>query len=411
MARVTMLWTALRRIDSRAVRTISAVILAIALLSGEAVQAQHYQVLHNFTGGSDGAIPRATLLLDRAGSLYGTAGPVFKMSNTGSGWIFMPLFVFPGGYDGTGSSAALAFGPDGSLYGTADGGDPQCADGEGDGCGIVFNLKPPPTRPASIYTPWKETVLHAFAGRPYDGEFPWTGSLIFDPAGNLYGTTEFGGNAGNWGTVFEMTAAGGGWTESVIYNLGYGTNGPMSGVVMDGAGNLYGTTGDGWVAFEMSPSYGGWLFTQLHTFDGGSDGGLAYAGLVLDSKGNLFGTTILGGKYNSGLIYELSPSNGGWIYQDIYDLRGGGTFAPLTIDTEGNLYGATSEGGGSDGAGMVFKLSPSSGGWTLTDLHDFTFQTEWFPNGGVTLDSQGNLYGTARSGGAYGWGVVWEITP
>jgi len=399
---------------SERVRHLAKVGFALVLASGIAIpsaQAQKYTVIHNFTGGNDGALPRSTLIVDRAGNLYGTAGPVFKMSHAGSGWVYTPLFIFPGGYDGSGSGAAIAFGPDSSLYGTADGGDLQCSDGEGGGCGIVFNLKPPPTRPASFFSPWKETVLHAFAGRPSDGEFPWTGAIIFDRAGNLYGTTEFGGNSGNWGTVFKMTAYGGGWTESVIYNLAYGTNGPYSGVVMDSAGNLYGTTGDGTVIFELSPYGDGWTFTDLHDFTGGlNDGGLAYGGLVFDSHGNLFGATTTGGAHGGGVVYELTPSNGTWTYHIIYNLPNGGPFDSLTVDAAGNLYGAAQD-GGSDSAGMVFKLSQSNGVWTLTDLHDFTFDTEWFPEGGVTLDANGNLFGTAKDGGAHGWGVVWEITP
>ncbi len=375
-------------------------------------QAQKYKVIHNFTGGQEaGALPRSTLIIDRAGNLYGTAGPVFKMTNTGGGWVYTPLFVFSGGY-GDGSLAALAFGPDGSLYGTTDsGGDLQCGDGEGYGCGTVFNLKPPPTRPPALLTPWKETVLHAFAGRPSDGETPWTGALIFDQAGNIYGTTEFGGNAGNWGTVFKLTPYAGGWTESILYNLSYGTNGPYSGVVMDSSGNLYGTTGDGTVVFELSPSGGGWIFADLHDFTGGpNDGGLAYGGLVFGPEGSLYGATTIGGTHNGGVVYELTPSNGTWTYQIIYNLPSGGPFDSLTVDAAGNLYGASME-GGNNGGGMVFKLSRSNGSWTLTDLHDFSFDTAWFPEGGVTLDANGNLFGTANQGGVYGWGVVWEITP
>ena len=399
------------RVTLQAAATGLAVMFAIAVIP--AAQAQKYAVIHNFTGGKDGALPRSTLILDRAGNLYGTAGPVFKMTRAGSGWIYTPLFIFPGGYYGSSSGAAPVFGPDGGLYGTTDnGGDLQCSDGEGFGCGTVFNLKPPPTRPASFLSPWKETVLHAFAGRPSDGEIPWTGALIFDQAGNIYGTTEFGGNAGNWGTVYKLTPYAGGWTEAVLYNLGYGTNGPYSGVVMDSAGNLYGTTGDGTVIFELSPGAGGWSFTDLHDFTGGkNDGGLAYGGLVFDSQGNLFGATTTGGTHSGGVVYELTPYNGTWQYQIIYNLpSGGGPFDSLTVDAAGNLYGAAHE-GGNDSAGMIFKLSQSNGSWTLTDLHDFSFNTEWFPEGGVTLDADGNLFGTATDGGGYGWGVIWEITP
>lgn len=393
--------------------TLAAFALALLMIVlATQLQAQTYKVIHNFAGGQDGALPESTLILDRAGNLYGTAGLVYKLTGRGSGWVFTPLFNFPGGYDGTGSGAALVFGPDGSLYGTGNGGDPQCSDGEGGGCGIVFNLKPQPTPPPAFLTQWRETLFHAFAGRPNDGEFPGSGPLIFDQAGNLYGTTQFGGSNGNFGTVFKLTPYGNGWSETVLYNLGYGTNGPMSGVVMDNAGNLYGTTGDGTLVFELSPSGQGWTLTDLHDFKGGkNDGGLAYGGLVFDAEGNLYGATAIGGLHNNGVVYELSPYNGIWTYQVIYNFDGGpGPYNSLTVGPDGSLYGATF-GGGSDGAGMAFKLSQSNGVWTLTDLHDFTFKTEWFPQGGVTLDTRGNLFGTANDGGAYGWGVVWEITP
>ena len=150
-----------------------AMVFVFTIAAAPSAQAQKYKVIHNFTGAQGaGALPRSTLIIDRAGNLYGTAGRVFKMTNTGGGWVYTPLFVFSGVY-GDGSLAALAFGPDGSLYGTTDsGGDLQCSDGEGYGCGTVFNLKPTPMRPPASLTPWKETVLHAFAGRPCDGEIP-----------------------------------------------------------------------------------------------------------------------------------------------------------------------------------------------------------------------------------------------
>jgi len=177
----------------------------------------------------------------------------------------------------------------------------------------------------------------------------------------------------------------------------------MSGVVMDSAGNLYGTTGDGTLVFELSPGAYGWTLTDLHDFTGGrNDGGLAYGGLVFDAQSNLYGATADGGLNNGGVVYELTPSNGTWIYKSICNLPGGfGVYNSLTVGPDGSLYGA----------GMVFKLNQSDGTWTRTDLHDFTFNTEWFPQGGVTLDAHGNLFGTASQGGADGWGVVWEITP
>ncbi len=132
----------------------------------------------------------------------------------------------------------------------------------------------------------------------------------------------------------------------------------------------------------------------------------------MDQAGNLYGGTVAGGRGDCGVIYELSPSNGGWTFAPIYDLPscGGGPYENLTIDASGNLYG-TAYGDGANGGGMVFKLSQSNGAWTLTDLHDFSFRTEYFPYGAVLIGPNGDLYGTASGGGAYDHGVVWEITP
>lgn len=414
-------WSA--RIDLWMILAAVAIATLLIVIATEA-HAQTYQVIHNFTGGGDGGYPSATLTLDRAGNLYGTTsdGTVFKLAHAGSGWILTPLYSFQGGYDGHTPDSPVTFGPDGNLYGTtAGGGYNQGAYCDEGGCGVVYRVGPPATAPPSVLTPWRETVLHAFVGPPTDGDQPAYGALTFDHAGNLYGTAEFGGTGG-FGIVYELTPSGGDWTESVLYNFSFGSSGeqPESGIVMDSAGNIYGTAseggfngnGDG-VVYELSPSQNGWLETILHTFGGGSDGGLVYAGLVMDQAGNLYGATYVGGVNNGGLVYELSPSSGGWTYQVLYSFSGSNGSGPvesLTLDAAGNLYGATF-GDGLEDAGMVFKLSQSNGAWTLTDLHNFAFDVAWFPYGGVTLDANGNLYGTASNGGAYGHGIVWEITP
>src|ERR1039458_751202 len=185
-------------------------ILVLTLLAVPAAQAQTYKVIHNFTGGADGGDPQAGLAVDRAGNLYGTAseggtagfGAVYKLKRDGSNWIFYPLYNFSGGYDGGNPLGPLTFGPDGALYGTTlDGGSSAC-DGQ---CGVVFKIQPPATAPPSAFTPWSETVLYAFTGR--GGDQPVYPQLIFDQAGNLYGTTQFGGI--NFGVVFKLTPSGG----------------------------------------------------------------------------------------------------------------------------------------------------------------------------------------------------------
>jgi uncharacterized repeat protein (TIGR03803 family) len=406
-----------------------AIVLALITVVPQVAQAQTYKVIHNFTGGNDGSYPQSGLALDQGGNLYGTAsvggtygnGTVFRLVHSGSNWVFFPLYNFKGGYDGDAPFGPLTIGPDGAFYGTTlAGGYFQGDYCRGGGCGVVFRLRPPATAPPAAFTPWDETVLYAFTGPPYDGNQPVYPQLLFDQAGNLYGTTQFGG-PNDGGAVFELTPYGGGWTEKVLYDgfIGNGVSGsqPYSGVVMDSAGNLYGTTsisgsgGDG-VVYELSPTQNGWVQTILHAFRNGLDGGLSFGGLVMDQAGNLYGGTVTGGTGDCGVIYELSPSNGGWTFAPIYNLPpcGGGPFETLTLDAAGNIYG-TAYGDGTGGGGMVFKLSKSNGTWTLTDLHNFTFETEYFPYGAVTIGPNGNLYGTASGGGAYGHGAVWEITP
>ncbi len=391
-----------------AVNTALVFVFALMLVASPA-HAQKYKVLHNFTNGGDGGDPYAGLTIDRAGNFYGTAsgggsagwGTVYKMSHQGSGWVVLPLYGFKSGNDGANPLSPVTIGPDGSIYGQTI--------GEYDGQGTVFNLKPPPTRPPTVLSPWTETVLHQFTGYN-DGDQPVYGPLIFDPAGNLYGTTQFGGT-GSFGIVYELTPYGDNWIESILYDFSLPTNGPLSGVVRDSAGNLYGTTADGGAVFELSPSGSGWTMTILHTFNGGNDGSLAYGGLVMDPAGNLYGASSGGGSRFGGVVYELSPNNGGWTYNIIYSLSGiGGPYGNLTLDAAGNLYGAAF-GDGANDAGMIFKLTPSNGSWTFTDLHDFSFDTAYFPYGAVTLDGNGNLFGTASGGGVYGHGVIWEITP
>ena len=404
-----------------AVRALAlAIALQMALAATPAAQAQTYTVIHNFSG-AEGAYPDAGLTLDKSGNFYGTAsgggsagyGTVFKLTHSSSGWTVLPLYSFKGGYDGESPLSPVTIGPDGTLYGTTIGGGytggNYCWDG---GCGVVFNLKPGPRAPVSALAPWTQTVLHAFTGYPYDGDQPVYGALIFDQQGNLYGTTQFGGNNGDDGIAFKLTPYGSGWTESILYNFGLPTNGPESGVVMDSAGNLYGTTADGGAVFELSPSGSGWVQTILHTFTGGNDGDLAYGGLVMDAAGNLYGAASGGGSGHSGVVYELSPYGDTWTYKILYSFSGGGPgpYGNLTLDAAGNLYGLTF-GGGANDAGMVFKLTPTNGSWTFTDLHDFSFKTDYFPYGAVTVDANGNLYGTASESAANGKGAIWEITP
>jgi uncharacterized repeat protein (TIGR03803 family) len=408
------------------------IVLALTAVSTQSAQAQSFVALHEFTGGQDGSVPVAGLAMDRAGNLYGTTegggggqGTVFKMTHKAGGWLFSPLYGFTGGNDGGNPEAAVTIGPNGSIYGTtSNGGTGLCG---GHGCGTVFNLRPAQHASPKVFAPWSETVLYSFAGGS-DGAFPSFGSLVFDQEGNIYGTTEGGGGSGcdgyGCGTVFRLApSAGGQWTESVLYSFTGGSDGAFSvgSVIFDKAGNLYGTTASGGTygcgtVFQLTPIGSDWTENTLYAFNPSvGDGCNSSAGLIFDAVGNLYGTSENGGVQGGGTAFELTPhSNGSWTETVLYaftsGLGYGGPSGGLTMDAVGNLYGTTQ--GGGLGIGAVFKLTPSNGNWAYTSLHDFiNLDDGEFPIGNVTLDASGNVYGTASQGGEYGSGVVWEITP
>lgn len=402
---------------------------ALTIVALPAAPAQTFSVIHTFSGGQDGAAPYAGLTTDKAGNFYGTTfaggsralGTVYRLKRSGSNWVADGLYSFLGGVsDGSEPLARVIFGPDGSLYGTASLGGPGqfC----GLGCGTVFNLRPPATFCRSVSCPWTETVLHFFEGSP-DGEFP-AGELIFDEAGNLYGTTVLGGGSG---TVYELTPSGNAWTENVLYDFsGEGGYEPYGGLIFDNAGNLYGTTQDGGLnysgtVFRLTDSGSRWTESLPHIFQL-ADGGYPTAGLVFDQSGNLYGATTYGGSDGAGVVFELSPSGASWTYSVLYSFTGqdgcpdneyvgSGPWAALTLDAADNLYGTT-RCDGANRMGNIFKLTPSSGGWTYTSLHDFSGGDDGaYPLSNVLMNASGNLYGTASAGGSKGHGVVWEITP
>jgi uncharacterized repeat protein (TIGR03803 family) len=383
------------------------------------VQAQAFSVLHDFTGGADGQYPFSGVTVGGPGVLYGTTseggmhdnGVVFKLAQGRLGWVLYPLYEFPGGSGGFNPLGPVTVGPNGALYGTTEFG------GSGSGTGTVFELRPPATGCKAFICYWSETVLHSFNGN--DGAFPFYGALIFDQAGNIYGATEVGG-AHDDGTVFELTPSGGGWTESVLHSFNdNGIDGyePWYGVIFDPAGNLYGTTSlggtsggsGGGTVFELSPSGGTWTESILYDFP--QEGSVDPSALIMDQSGNLYGATYNGGTEFNGTVFELTPSEGSWVFSTLYTFDNTCSPGSVTMDTAGNLYGACLLGGRYD-SGSVFKLTNSGGSWTLTNLHTFTGGSDGaFPYGAVALDASGNLYGTTDGGGTYGDGVVWEVTP
>jgi uncharacterized repeat protein (TIGR03803 family) len=401
--------------------------------------AQTFTVLHAFTGGADGGNPFAGVTVGGPGVLYGTTvnggtterGVVFKLEKGGLGWKVSPLFEFPDGCDGAEPWGPVVVGPNGALYGTTEFG------GCGNGTGTVFELQPPAAACKTAICYWSETVLHAFNGT--DGADPVDVLLAFDKAGNIYGTTQTGGahdkcDGGlfSCGVVFELTPSGGSWTESVLHSFVYNdADGwyPLVGVILDSAGNLYGTTEfggtsggtyGGGTVFKLSPSGGTWTESILYSFGNGQYfGGPSTPGtLLMDQSGNIYGPTETGGF--DGTVFELTPSDGSWGFSTLYSFAGICDTQNVARDAAGNFYGTCAL-GGPYGDGMVFKLTNSGGSWTLTDLHDFTGGSDGaYPFGGVVLDSDGNLYGTTEFGGndllncpqgGPGCGVVWEITP
>jgi uncharacterized repeat protein (TIGR03803 family) len=397
-----------------ALTSVSAIVFLLTVGVSPAAQAQTFSVIHTFTSGEDGASPRAGVTI-RSGILYGTArnagngsGTVFQILHLGSNWVTIPISLFPNG--GANPTARVVFGPDGRPYGTTLNG--------GNGQGIVFNLSVSPTICKTANCFWKETVLYEFSGSP-DGAHPGLGDLVWDQAGNIYGTTVQGGPA-NVGTVYELKRSGNTWTEVPIYSFS-GSDGalPGNGVVFDSNGNLFGTTQQGGLGdlgnvYELKFMPGvGWTQTTVYNFLG-STGLNPVAGLVFDNAGNLYGSTTGGGSGGGGTVFELSPSGDSFTFNLLYSFSGTqecGPWAPLTMDAAGNLYGTTLC-DGANNLGSVFKLSNTQNGWVYTSLHDFTGGNDGsYPTGNVTFDTNGNLYGTAYYGGSQNVGTVWMITP
>jgi uncharacterized repeat protein (TIGR03803 family) len=302
---------------------------------------------------------------------------------------------------------------------------------------------------APVFAASNEKVLHNFKDNGKDGYSPEAG-LVFDKAGNLYGTTygaPYGGTTyGSNGTVFELSpGADGKWTEKVLHEFCAikgcpDGKSPNAALILDAAGNLYGTTQSGGAygfgtVFQLTPGAGGkWTEKVLHSFGNGTDGYSLNAGLIFDASGNLYGTTYVGGtNSNGGTVFELSPGAGGaWTETVLYNfcarsgcVDGDHPSAALIFDSTGNLFGTTFDGGarGYGGFGTVFELSPGAGGtWTEKVLHSFydNGSDGNYPWDSLVLDAAGHLYATTARGGAdhasncffnAGCGTVFELTP
>jgi uncharacterized repeat protein (TIGR03803 family) len=369
-------------------------------------QGQTFTVLYSFTGQGGG--PTAGLTFDKAGNFYGTTqyggnpacalgcGSVFKMNTAGDVKI---IHRFTGKADGGTPYAGLIRDAAGNLYGTTRyGGNFAC----GGGCGTVFRID----------AAGNETVLHSFTGA--DGWVP-QGGLAQDADGNFYGTTYDGGDLScnppyGCGEVFKLDASN---RLTVLYSFAGSTDGrfPSSALVLDAAGNLYGTTASGGsaslgVVFKVDRNGNE---TVLHSFAGAPDGSSPFAGLLRVGS-SFFGTTATGGTFGFGTVFKVDATSGKETV--VYNFTGGtdGVYplGGLVADAQGNLYGSTSQGANTFVFGTVFKLDKSG---SLTVLHSFTESDGKFPQGDLIRDAAGNLYGTAQLGGALGYGAVFKIAP
>ncbi len=410
--------------------TVSLWVLAgvLTVVTTQPAQAQTYQVIHNFGGLVDGAKPLAGVTIDQAGNLYGTTygggahgglqgyGVVYKLALRGSSWLLTPLYNFQAGQDGAYPTAPPVIASNGVFYGNTRGGAGRgCY--QGIGCGTLYELQPMAGICGRVQCYWNESVLYRFTGSA-DGGNP-VGTLTLDASGNTYGATFDGGDTGA-GVAFELAQSAGTWTQHVIYSFDTPSDGlqPSSTLTFDASGNLFGTAGSGGAhnfgtIYKLVPGgLFGWSISDLFDFDET----LYRAGdLLRDNDGNFFGATGSGGEFGNGAVFELSPAGGGWSLQVIYSFAqsgigpGGGS---LAMDVAGNLYGTTTYQGAFH-FGTVFELSPSNGSWIYTDLHDFTGGPGdgCNPYGGLSLDRNGNLFGTTYNCGTTDNGVVWEITP
>jgi uncharacterized repeat protein (TIGR03803 family) len=395
------------------VSTAAAIIVNLSLAGFASAQSK-FKVLYSFSGGLDGG-PRAGLVRDTVGNLYGTTkfgGPICQNPAGSCGLVFK----LARNGDGTWTESVVY-----AFTGSPDGANPVAGlifDQAGNLYGTTafggdLSCGEPGLGCGTVFKVDQTgilTVLHTFSGGA-DGVSPYAG-LIRDTAGNLYGTTYLGGRR-NSGTVFELDKDG---NETVLHSFISGGGGgsgyyPQAGLIRDAAGNLYGTTNVG------GPSFYGTVFklrrdgniTVLHSFSSGEDGGAPYAGLIGDAAGNLYGTTYIGGVSGLGTVFKLDKDGNETVLQSFAGgADGSSPYTGLIRDPAGNLYGTTVYGGTSN-RGTVFKLDKDG---NETVLHSFSFATDGgYPYGGLIRDSAGHLYGTTTYGGAFDSGTAFELIP
>lgn len=371
--------------------------LLLALAIAQPAAAQTFTVLHEFKGSpTDGANPQAGLVRDAAGNIFGTTfagggaseGTIFKLTKSGQESVLFTFNTFNGSFP----ASSLLLDKAGNLYGTA-------FEGPG-GAGVLFRLAKDGT----------EDSFHIFEGGAGSQAAVPAGAVIIDQAGNIYGSTLLGGLG--FGVVYQIDPAG---SFTVLHNF-HGTSdgaGPQGSLVRDAAGNIYGAAAEGGarnkgVIFRLATDG---TLTVLHTFTGGKDGSSPQGGLLLDQAGNLFGSALKGGDAGNGTIFKVTTSGRFTrLYSFVGKPDGINPNGGLIKDAAGNILGTAQLGGG-QGLGTVFKLSPAR---VLTVLHNFTGDLDGAtPFGGLIRDSAGVLYGTADQNFLIQQrgGTVFKITP
>jgi uncharacterized repeat protein (TIGR03803 family) len=382
----------------------------ISLVLAQDIQAGNLKVLYSFTGGADGMTPVAGVTRDASGNLYGTtlygaypySGTVFELTKSEK---LKVLYAFDGGSDGASPEGGVIRDAKGTLYGTT-----SYTKSYGYGYGTVYKVS----------KSGEHTVLYTFSGGA-DGAGPQS-ALIPDRGGNLYGTTEFGGDLScgapyGCGVVFRLSKTG---QENVLYAFHGGSDGasPVAALVADAQGNLYGTASSGGdaicncgVVFKLATSG---QETVLYAFKGGADGAFPDANLIRDGEGALYGTTWSGGDTNCdtglgcGVVFKVRKNGRESI---LHRFAGGndgiGAVSGLVEDSKGNLYGTTRD-GGKYSSGTVFKLSQAG---KETVLHTFDGKDGAGPQAGLIRDKAGTLYGTTTHGGDFSVGTIYKLTP
>lgn len=390
--------------------TACAMLVVILFAMSTRAIAQKESTIYNL-GAGDCANLQAGVTADSSGNLYAASSEfVCEFIQAGGTWTEKTLYEFTTDEEALGG---LTLDATGNLYG------PTIAGRTGD-AGTIFKLTP------TASGEWTEEILFTFPLGGARGNSPY-GKPVFDGAGNLYGTTAYGGTYGTQagsigGTVFELIPQPSGpWKEKVLHSFGNGADGAAlyGGVIFDSAGNLYGVTnlggtfGEG-IAFELTPhSNGTWTETILHNFGSGTDGQQPYYSLVSDSAGNLYGTTNGGGTNGVGTAYELiRQAGGGWEEKILNNFSAMSfPFAPLIFDHAGDLYSTTFSGGHFNG-GTAYELVPHSKNWKEKVIHNFGNGSDGSgPLSYLGIDAAGNIYGATLTGGTSNDGTLFEITP